>query len=100
LNVGRQINMTRCNDPIYVPGSIQQQTCGLASGGSLGNGATRAEGLRTLSGSSNFNKVVFAQDETYIMVPASLPDNATYTAKSVGVRANCARHVPQKFCCV
>jgi hypothetical protein len=99
LNVGREINMTRCNDPRSIPSSsIGQQTCGLLSGGSGGDGATRAEGLRTLSGSSSFNKVVFAQEETYILVPASLLDNATYTAKSVGVRTTCARYISKQFC--
>lgn len=89
-NFGRQINSTLCDPTRYNPGTVGQDTCGLVSGGSIGDGKTRGEGLRVVSNSSSLHSVVFTNDQIAILVPQSLPDNTTYTAQTLGVRSQCA----------
>lgn len=89
-NFGRQINSTLCDPARYNPGSPSQYTCGLVSGGSIGDGKTRTEGLRVVSNSSSLHSVVFTNDQIAILVPQSLPDNTTYTAQTLGIRSQCA----------
>jgi hypothetical protein len=88
---GRQINSTVCDPATYTNGTKSQQTCGLVSGGSLGDGKTRTEGLRVVSNSSSLHRVEFTDDQIAILVPQSLPDNTTYMAQTLGVRSRCTR---------
>ncbi|KAF8898218.1 hypothetical protein CPB84DRAFT_1780608 [Gymnopilus junonius] len=70
-------------------GTIGQYTCGLISGGSGGSGRTLAEGVRVVSNSSSLHRVVYADDQTAILVPNTLPGNITYTAQTMGVKSQC-----------
>ncbi|PPQ66040.1 hypothetical protein CVT26_010796 [Gymnopilus dilepis] len=88
-NFGREINSTLCDPSQYVNGSVGQLTCGLISGGSGGSGRTLAEGVRVVSNSSSLHKVVYADDQTAIIIPNTLPDNITYTAQTIGVKSQC-----------
>ncbi|TFK38978.1 hypothetical protein BDQ12DRAFT_722828 [Crucibulum laeve] len=85
---GRAMNTTRCDRSRYTS-ALTQNTCGLLSGGSGGDGRARMEGLRTISNSSSMNRVMYADDRTAILVPQSLPSNITYTATTLGVKASC-----------
>ncbi|KAF8955571.1 hypothetical protein BDZ97DRAFT_1926616 [Flammula alnicola] len=90
-NFGRAINATMCAPiPNNVnEGLMDQNTCGLINFGSGGSGATFAEGLRVVSNSSAFHRVVFTDDQIAILVPQNLPGNITYSAQTVGVKAHC-----------
>lgn len=94
---GRQINATICDPATYNDGTKSQQTCGLVSGGSLGDGKTRTEGLRVVSNSSSLHRVEFTDNQIAILVPQSLPANTTYVAQTLGVTSRCMRCVSLQF---
>ncbi len=89
-NLGRQINSTLCLPANANPPTIFQKTCGQVSGGSAGDGKARMEGLRVVSNSSSLHRVVSTNDQTAILVPQTLPPNATYTARTLGVKSQCS----------
>lgn len=93
VDLGRQINSTLCNSSQYINGTVGQLTCGLISGGSGGSGRTLAEGVRVVSNSSSLHKVVYAHDQTAILVANTIPGNITYTAQTMGVKSQCVRYL-------
>jgi hypothetical protein len=96
-NFGREINATLCQlagqDNSSVMGHIAAASCGLLNGGSGGSGATLGEGIRVVSNSSTLHAVVFADDQTAIVVPQSLPSNIRYSAQTLGVKSECTTYV-------
>jgi len=94
---GREINATRCQiagqDNTSTFGQIWAASCGLLNPGSGGSGATLGEGIRVVSNASTLHRVVFADDQTAIVVPESPPSNVTYSAQTLGVRSECITYV-------
>ncbi|KDR73867.1 hypothetical protein GALMADRAFT_227626 [Galerina marginata CBS 339.88] len=90
---GRDINATMCaqasGDNNTATGHVSTASCGLINGGSGGSGQTLGEGIRVVSNTSTLHRVVFADDQTAIVVPESLPSNITYSAQTLGVKTEC-----------
>jgi hypothetical protein len=70
---------------------LRQRTCGLLTG-SAASGSTGAEseGVRTLTNTSILNRIVYADDQTAIIVPQNLPA-VMFRAETIGFKASCAR---------
>jgi len=95
-NFGRVINTTLCDPPdngrVLLP--PERQSCGLTGPPTMASAPlTRVEGIRVMTNSSTLHQVVFADDGTAVIVPQDLSKNVTYTATSVGVKAECKRYV-------
>uniref|UniRef100_A0A8H7XTX3 Uncharacterized protein n=1 Tax=Psilocybe cubensis TaxID=181762 RepID=A0A8H7XTX3_PSICU len=93
----RAINATMCaaaaSSAAGYPDTLKQivtGSCGVLSIKSTGSGRTLAEGIRVLTNNSALHSVAFADDQTAILVPASIPPNVTYQARTLGVRTQCA----------
>ncbi|KAF9001728.1 hypothetical protein BDQ17DRAFT_1358140 [Cyathus striatus] len=90
---GRAINNAKCeeaqsaaqNDVI----SFYGNTCGQMNGGSAGDGLAEMPGIRTLSNSSDTHRIVYADDQTAIVVPVTIPSNITYTTSTIGIKSSC-----------
>lgn len=94
---GREINNTMCalaqgNDTNTVM-PVNSASCGLVNGGSGGSGMTLGEGLRVVSNTSSLHSVVFADDQTALVVPQNLPSNISYSARTLGVKSQCVSWV-------
>ncbi|KAF9001721.1 hypothetical protein BDQ17DRAFT_1490130 [Cyathus striatus] len=89
--LGRAINQTQCDMAQVLAGPLSPYapSCGQLSGGSGGDGVTKVPGLRTLSNSSSTHRIVFANDQTAIVVPATIPSNISYTAPTIGIKSSC-----------
>ncbi|KAF8994379.1 hypothetical protein BDQ17DRAFT_1431041 [Cyathus striatus] len=89
--LGRAINHTQCDEAQLIgwPSLSYGPSCGQITGGSAGDGVTMMPGLRTLSNSSSTHRIVFANDQTAIVVPVTIPPNVSYTAPTIGVKSSC-----------
>ncbi|KDR68207.1 hypothetical protein GALMADRAFT_272694 [Galerina marginata CBS 339.88] len=90
---GREINATMCaqamGNATVIVSHTGQASCGLINGGSGGSGLTLGEGVRVVSNTSSLHRVVFADDQTALVVPQSVPPNITYSAQTLGVKTQC-----------
>jgi hypothetical protein len=95
-NFGREINATMCQAVGQSNGcpvaSVGQITYGAMSGEL--NLAVVGEGIRIVHNASTVHKMVLTDNQTIIVVPLSLPPNITYSAKTLGVKSQCATYVP------
>lgn len=95
-NFGREINATTCQlaNQSSNSGPISTATCGLLNDGAHGTTAELGEGIRLVHNASTTHQMVLTDDQTVIVVPLSLPPNITYSAKTLGVKSQCATYVP------
>lgn len=97
-NFGREINQTTCEiaatpaDQFSVV-KLAAATCGLLNDGAHQLTAELAEGIRVIDNSSTINQMVLTNDQTAIVVPLNIPQSVSYKAKTLGVKAQCARYV-------
>ena len=98
-NFGRQINATVCQvggqpdskggcqvaspDQAPAPGTMAAEL----------NFAVIGEAIRIVHNASTVHKMVLTDDQTIIVVPLSLPPDITYSAKTLGVKSQCATYV-------
>jgi hypothetical protein len=93
---GREINTTLCRLVSQDNSTLNQlptASCGLLNPGTGGSGATLGEGIRVASNASTVHRVVFADDQTAIVVPQNPPSNVTYLAQTLGVKSECTTYV-------
>ncbi|KIM38940.1 hypothetical protein M413DRAFT_29853 [Hebeloma cylindrosporum] len=93
-NFGREINATTCQlasqSKDGSPVVIAAATCGLLNDGVHETTAALGEGIRVVHNASTIHQMVLTDDETVIMIPLSVPSNITYSAKTLGVKSQCA----------
>jgi fermentation-respiration switch protein FrsA (DUF1100 family) len=97
-NFGCELNATMCQIASQsiggAPVVISTATCGLLNDGAHQITAEFGEGIRVVHNVSSIHQVVLADDQTAIVVPLNLPPSITYSAKTFGVKSQCAMYVP------
>lgn len=96
-NFGREINATACQLASQSqdggPVTVSTATCGLLNDGAHGTTAKLGEGIRVVHNASTVHQMVLTDDQTVIVIPLSIPSNITYSAKTLGVKSQCATYV-------